>query len=97
MESCRGVKFPLDIAELRDKLGVQVEDAQERRQQMNAVIARGQWNQLRGGFRVGMGRLTDNSTRRFNGRMLKLMGRTQVTYGRMLETVGKRFHRLTGF
>jgi uncharacterized protein YjbJ (UPF0337 family) len=44
-----------------------------------------------------MGRLTDNSTRRFNGRMLKLMGRTQVTYGRMLETVGKRFHRLTGF
>jgi len=63
---------------------------------MNAVIARGHWNQFRGGFRMGLGTLTDSSFRRINGRMLRLMGKGQVAYGRTLSSVGKTFRKLTG-
>jgi uncharacterized protein YjbJ (UPF0337 family) len=62
---------------------------------MNAVLFRGQMNQFRGTFITGMGRLTGNDIGRLRGRMLRLLGVAQVTYGRAAATAGKRIRKFT--
>jgi len=62
---------------------------------MNAILARGQVNQLRGTFIAGMGRLTGNDVGRMRGRMLRMFGKAQVKYGRVMDIAGKRMRKLT--
>ncbi len=63
---------------------------------MNAVLVRGQMNQVRGAFRSQWCRMTGDDLGRINGRMLTLVGRAQVKYSRVLAKAGKRFRKLTG-
>lgn len=62
---------------------------------MNAVIARGQMNQLRGMFKTGWCRLTGNDLGRVSGQMLRLMGKAQVKYGRAKAAAGKQMRKIT--
>ena len=62
---------------------------------MNAVLVRGQMNQLRGTFKTSWCRLTGNDAGRISGQMLRLLGKTQVTYGRAMATAGKRGRKFT--
>lgn len=62
---------------------------------MNAVLVRGQMNQLRGTFITGLGRLTGNDLGRMRGRMLRILGKAQVKYGRAMDIAGKRMRKLT--
>jgi uncharacterized protein YjbJ (UPF0337 family) len=62
---------------------------------MNAVLVRGQMNQVRGTFISGMGRLTGDDVGRMRGRMLKMFGKAQVKYGRAMDIAGKRMRKFT--
>lgn len=62
---------------------------------MNAVIARGQMNQLRGMFKTGWCRLSGNDLGRVSGQMLRLMGKAQVKYGRAKAAAGKQMRKIT--
>lgn len=64
---------------------------------MNAVIARGQMNQLRGMFKTGWCRLTGNDLGRVSGQMLRLMGKAQVKYGRAKAAAGKQMRKITRY
>lgn len=63
---------------------------------MNAILARGQMNQLRGTFIAGLGRLTGNDLGRMRGRMLRMFGKAQVKYGRATATAGRKMRKLIG-
>jgi len=56
---------------------------------MNAILIRGRVNQLRGGFRARLSRMTGNRFGRVSGRMRSLMGKVQVTYGQAKGTTRK--------
>ncbi len=61
---------------------------------MNTLVLRGQMNQVRGGFRNRLGRLTGSRRSRISGRMLKLTGRMQTGVGRVRSRTRKRFRSL---
>lgn len=56
---------------------------------MNGVQVRGQWNQFRGTCKMGWCGLTGNSIGRFNGRLLRMFGGAQVTYGHAKSAFGQ--------
>jgi len=56
---------------------------------MNAILIKGRVNQLRGGFRARLSRMTGNRFGRVSGRMRSLMGKVQVTYGQAKGTTRK--------
>ncbi|HEY7745203.1 MAG TPA: hypothetical protein VIA07_02615 [Desulfuromonadales bacterium] len=62
---------------------------------MNAVLVRGQLNQFRGTFKTGICRLTGNDAGRMSGQMLRLLGKAQVKYGRVMTAAGKRIKKIT--
>ena len=62
---------------------------------MNAMIVRGQMNRARGEFRTRLCRMTGNDLGRANGYLLKLVGKAQVTYGRVKDTTGRRIRKFT--
>jgi uncharacterized protein YjbJ (UPF0337 family) len=62
---------------------------------MNAVMVRGQMNQVRGEFRKQWCRLTGNRVGRINGHFLKLFGKAQVGYGRTRDVAGKGIRKIT--
>ena len=62
---------------------------------MNGTIARGQMKQLRGMFRTGLCRLTGDDLGRMSGRMLRLVGKAQVKYGRARAAAGKQMRKIT--
>lgn len=62
---------------------------------MNAVLVRGQMNQLRGTFISGMGRLTGNDIGRMRGRVLRMFGKVQVKCGRAMDIAGKWMRKFT--
>lgn len=62
---------------------------------MNAMQARGQWNLMKGGFKMRFSKMTHNTMGRMSGRMLCMKGGAQKRYGRLTETTGKQFKRLT--
>jgi uncharacterized protein YjbJ (UPF0337 family) len=62
---------------------------------MNAVFVRGELNQLRGSFKAGMCRLTGNDVGRLNGQMLRMLGKAQVKYGRVMTAAEKRIRKFT--
>lgn len=62
---------------------------------MNAVLVRGQMNQIRGTFKTSWCRLTGNDLGRINGQMLRLLGKAQAKYGRVRAAAGKRVRKLT--
>lgn|GEM_PF-3531766 len=61
---------------------------------MNAVIAKGQYNHFRGGIMIRWARFTGRPLRRINGRMLRLLGRAQMRYGRARKATSRRFRKL---
>jgi len=63
---------------------------------MNAIVIRGRMNQLRGTFKTRWCKMTGNRLGQVGGRMLKLAGRVQVTYGRTTSAAGKRMRKMTG-
>lgn len=63
---------------------------------MNAVLVRGQVNQFRGTMKARWCGLTGNRLGRAHGRMLRLLGRTQILCGRTLGRTKKRFRKLVG-
>jgi uncharacterized protein YjbJ (UPF0337 family) len=62
---------------------------------MNAVLIRGEFNQLRGTFKAGMSRLTGNNVGRMRGQMLRLFGKAQVKYGLATASAGKQLRKFT--
>jgi uncharacterized protein YjbJ (UPF0337 family) len=62
---------------------------------MNAVLVRGQMNQLRGTFKTSWCRLTGNDVGRMSGQMLRLLGKAQVKYGRVRTASERRIKKIT--
>jgi uncharacterized protein YjbJ (UPF0337 family) len=62
---------------------------------MNAVLVRGQVNQLRGTFKTSWCRLTGNDVGRMSGQMLRLLGKAQVKYGRVRTAAERRIKKIT--
>ncbi len=63
---------------------------------MNAIMIRGRMNQLRGAFKTRWCGMTGNRLGQLEGRMLKVAGRVQTTYGRTSAAAGKRLRKITG-
>ena len=63
---------------------------------MNAMVIRGQMNQIRGGVRHRWSRMTGNRRGRIRGRMLSMVGRIQCRFGRAKARAGKRFRTMFG-